>query len=404
MLPRSLGLWVVLCAASVSTLAGQSADQRQIAESRLRLEEIRAERERLQSELERARGGVRNATAELVNIARQISASRSVVAELDLQLSIAEQAASDNSRTLVATSDRHREATAVLYRRLRDVYKLGPLHTVRVLLGADSFADLLNRYRYLQMVASYDRALVDRVSLLEGDLRTRDQQLQANMVDLGRLRQAQLREVAQLRSVEADRQSALSDLKGRETRALTRIETLDQDGQRMQGLIDNLEGRRLEASSGGRPPAAAPLSGSDAGSMDWPVDGNLLYRFGVERRPNGTVLRWNGVGISASGGTPVRSVRAGTVVLAGPFEGYGPTVVLSHGDGFYTLYLYLDEIGVVEGRRVEKGQVVGTVGGRETPEGPHVEFQIRAPVTAGGTPQAQDPLPWLKPRSQGEGR
>jgi septal ring factor EnvC (AmiA/AmiB activator) len=92
-------------------------------------------------------------------------------------------------------------------------------------------------------------------------------------------------------------------------------------------------------------------------------------------------------------------VKAGRVVLAGLFEGYGPTVVLSHGDGFYTLYLYLEEIGVVEGRDVEAGQVVGTVGGAATPEGPHLEFQIRAPLQ-GSSPAAQDPLLWLRPRSE----
>jgi septal ring factor EnvC (AmiA/AmiB activator) len=139
------------------------------------------------------------------------------------------------------------------------------------------------------------------------------------------------------------------------------------------------------------------LAAGDAGTLDWPVDGALVYRFGLERRPNGTVLRWNGIGIATAAGTPVRAVKAGTVVLAGPFEGYGPTVVVSHGDGFYTLYLYLEEVGVVEGRRVEAGQVVGTVGGRGTPEGPHIEFQVRAPQ--GGSPQAQDPLRWLRPQA-----
>ncbi|MFW6200059.1 MAG: murein hydrolase activator EnvC family protein, partial [Gemmatimonadota bacterium] len=144
--------------------------------------------------------------------------------------------------------------------------------------------------------------------------------------------------------------------------------------------------------------SGAPTLDSEAmGSLPWPVEGPVVYRFGPDRRPNGTVLRWNGIGIGAPPGTPVRAVRPGRVVLAGPFEGYGPTVVLSHGGGFYTLYLYLEEIGVVEGRDVEQGQVVGTVGGRDTPEGAHVEFQIRAPVQ-GETPQAMDPLPWLRSR------
>ncbi len=117
----------------------------------------------------------------------------------------------------------------------------------------------------------------------------------------------------------------------------------------------------------------------------------------IRDSPKGLVLRWNGIGIAADPGAPVRAVRPGRVVLAGPFEGYGPTVVLSHGDGFYTLYLYLEDIGVVEGRDVTAGQVVGTVGGQDTPEGPHIEFQIRAPQ-AGGSPQAQDPLQWLRSR------
>jgi septal ring factor EnvC (AmiA/AmiB activator) len=382
-------------------LVGQVTDlQRQIAESRLRLDEIRSERERLQAELDGARGGALDASRELQNIERQLSASRSVLAELNLQLEIANTETEENSKRLVVTRDRHSDATTVLHRRIREVYKLGPLHTVRALLGADSFVDLLNRYRYLQMIAAYDRALVQRVGLLESDLRARDRELQQNLAELDRLRQAQATEVAELRSVEAERQFALNNYRRQEQSTRTRLETLDQDEQRMQGLIDDLETRRLESERRAGGDAAVPpssLSSADAGRLDWPVSGNLVYRFGMNRRPNGTTLRWNGIGIGAPRGTPVRAVRDGTVVLAGPFEGYGSSVILSHGDGIYTLYLHLDEVGVVEGRRVTNGQVVGTVGGADTPEGPHIEFQIRAPTASSGTPQAQDPIPWLRP-------
>ncbi len=131
------------------------------------------------------------------------------------------------------------------------------------------------------------------------------------------------------------------------------------------------------------------------GIIAWPVEGELIYRFGREARPNGTVLARQGIGIRAATGTPVQAVEAGTVQLAGPLEGYGLTVILSHGGGFYTLYLYLEEIEVTQGREVAVGQVVGTVGGADTPEGPHIEFQIRAPAD-GGDPRAQDPLRWLQ--------
>jgi septal ring factor EnvC (AmiA/AmiB activator) len=200
-----------------------------------------------------------------------------------------------------------------------------------------------------------------------------------------------------LRAVESERQRALTEFRAREERTASRLDRLDADEGRMTSLINDLETRRREEAARATTTRAGPasLSAGDAGSLDWPLAGELIYRFGRERRPNGTVLRWNGIGISAPPGSPVTAVRDGRVVLAGPFEGYGPTVVLDHGQGFYTLYLYLEEIGVVEGRDVALGQVVGTVGGSDTPEGPHIEFQIRAPVS-GGSPQAQDPLQWLK--------
>ncbi|MBW3536133.1 MAG: peptidoglycan DD-metalloendopeptidase family protein, partial [Gemmatimonadetes bacterium] len=326
---------------------------------------------------------------------------RSVLAELDFQAEATAERIRGNNGELLRTRERLAEGSAILQRRLRDIYKLGSLHTVRVLLGAESFSDLLNRYRYLRLVANYDRSLVQRVEELEQGLVRQNRDLRESLAALGALRQNKLSEVAELRSVEDEHQRTLEEYRSREQRATTRLEQLEEDAQRMVGLVDELERRRVEAerrraSAGARTEAASMASG-DAGSLLWPVEGGLLYRFGRERRPNGTVLRWNGIGIAADPGTPVRAVREGTVVLAGPFEGYGPTVVLSHGNGFYTLYLYLEDIGVVEGRRVEAGQVVGTVGGTDTPEGPHIEFQVRAPLD-GGAPQAQDPLLWLRSR------
>jgi septal ring factor EnvC (AmiA/AmiB activator) len=388
-----------------SLAAQEESLQRQIQESQVRLEEIRSERERLQSEMEGLRARVQNVSRELRNVERQLSASRSVLQELDFQSGAMQDRIGSTTEELVQTRERLRERKAVLHRRLRDVYKLGPLHTVRVLLSAESFSDLLNRYRYLRMIAAYDRNLVDRVSMLEGALTGQNRELQSSLRELGRLRQLKLGEVAELRSVESQHQETLERFRSRERQAMTRLDQLEADATRMTEMVDDLERRRREAErrrtvAGRGGPEAATLATGDAGSLDWPVDGQLIYRFGRERRPNGTVLRWNGIGIAAEPGTPVHAVRGGTVLLAGPFEGYGPTVIVSHGDGFYTLYLYLEQVGVVEGRTVERGQVVGTVGGRDTPEGPHIEFQIRAPVN-GGSPRAMDPLRWLRPRSGG---
>jgi septal ring factor EnvC (AmiA/AmiB activator) len=383
-----------------SDLSGQAEDiRREILASQRRLEEVRAERALLRGEMSNLEGRVRNVSGELVNIERQISASRSALGEVDFQVDAVAEEIEGSSRNLVVTRERLRSGAAVLNRRLRDIYKRGPLHSLSVMLGAGSFPDLLTRYRYLRLIASYDRTLLARVGELEAQLVVQNDDLENHMSDLGRLRQAKQGEVASLRSVEDQHRRALESFRAEERRAGGRLEELDSDETRLTRLVTDLETRRVEAESRLSGGAPITMSSEDVGSLSWPVDGELIYRFGREQRPNGIVLRWNGIGIRASIGSPVRAVRAGTVVLAGPFEGYGPTVVLSHGEGFYTLYLYLEEIGVIQGRRVDIGQVVGTVGGADTPEGPHVEFQIRAPVD-GGSPQARDPLQWLRPQGR----
>jgi len=398
--PRATTIFRLACLLALVApyaAATQQPDLRaEILESQRRLEQIRAERERLEQEIGDVRNRVRDVATELANVERRLSASTAVLAEVNFQSEATATEVATTTRDLIYSQDRLSESQAVLNRRLRDIYKMGSLHTVQVLLGASSFADLLNRYRYLQQIASTDRQLVERVRALEGRLVTQNEELRERMSQLGMLRQDRVSEVAQLRAVENERETALRDFRSREVQGTTRLEELEGDQVRMTALIDELEERRRALEAARARVGGPSLATTDAGTLDWPLEGRIIYRFGREQRPNGMVLRWDGIGLAAPTGTPVTAVRPGRVALAGLFEGYGLSVILSHGDGFYTLYLYLEEIGVVQGRDVTAGQVVGTVGGADTPEGPHLEFQIRAP-TAGGSPQAQDPLVWLRP-------
>jgi septal ring factor EnvC (AmiA/AmiB activator) len=116
----------------------------------------------------------------------------------------------------------------------------------------------------------------------------------------------------------------------------------------------------------------------------------VIYGFGQQRNPDGTVIIRQGMGIAAAEHTEVKAVATGTVAFAQPYMSYGPSVILSHGGGYYTVFLYLSEILVREGDLVATGQVLGRVGGVDTPEGPHLEFQLR--VNRG----AVDPRPWLR--------
>lgn len=377
---------------------------REIRESRDRLEQIRLERERLQKEMEELRTRVRDASREVANLQRQAQTSALALGELDYQTALLSANTDSINAALIRTRDRLQERSAVLHHRLRGIYKDGPLHTVRVLLGARSFGDLLNRYKYLHLVTLHDRALLRDVRRLEGELEESEAELRQSRIELEYLRDEKLAEVERLAALESRARRTLTGFRRQGEQTEGRLRTLEEDERRLTTAIAELERRRLEEErrrvvAGGAAAGEGYLTTRDLGSLSWPVEGELAYRFGPERRPNGVVLRWNGIGIRAAPGSPVRVVEEGTVVHAGPTEGYGLSVWVSHGGGYYTLYLHLRSLAVRPNQRVEAGQVVGAVGGEATPEGPHVEFQVRLPGQ-GGVPEAVDPLPWLRARGR----
>lgn len=382
-----------------TTLASQQQSvQQEIQASQARLEEIRTERARLQRDMRTLQGRAQDISGELTNIERQASASAEALRELDYQTVALAARVEDITRQLIRSRDRLQERNAVLNQRLRAIYRQGPLHTVRVLLSAQSFADLLNRYKYLHLISIHDRMLVDEIGALERGLVLHEQELHHSMSRIEQLRSEKLSEVAQLQHLEQTRAMALREVRGEVTRAERRITQLATDERRLTGLIEEMERRRIEEerrlAAAGVAGAAGNLSAANMGQLRWPVRGDLVYRYGPERRPGGVVLRRNGIGIRAEPGTPVQAIGQGTVVRARPMEGFGPGVVLSHGAGYYSLYLYLGDIRVREGQAVVAGEVLGTVG-RGPEDGSHLYLQIHVP-RQGQSPGPVDPLPWLQ--------
>jgi murein hydrolase activator len=378
------------------TLPHSASAQDDIDASRKRLQEIRAERDRLEQQQERLQGQVHDVRDELTNLERQRESTGKIVSEIERQIGGLSSQLDRSSAELILAEDNLAERRAVLERRLVEIYKRGPLYTFQALLAAESFGDLLSRYKYLYLTSRQDRALVSDVE----KLRSRVVAQRDDLLDVRR----QLDRSREEREAEFAKYSELADARTRRLASLSRsarsterqLAALQKDESRLNSLLAALErARRDDAARGLR--GASPLPGSittaDLGNLDWPVEGTIVYRFGRDTLPSGGIIRWNGVGIAAPVGTPVKAVSSGKVRLVGQFGTYGLTVVLEHGSGYYSVYSHLQSASVKLGGTVSKGQAIGTVGGENSDYGAHLHFEIR-----GENQVALDPTEWLKKR------
>jgi len=76
-------------------------------------------------------------------------------------------------------------------------------------------------------------------------------------------------------------------------------------------------------------------------------------------------------------GTPVLAAADGTVLLAEDLFYSGQSVFLDHGDGLFTMYFHLSEVGVQPGQDVAKGDRIGVSGSTGRSSGPHLFFGVR---------------------------
>ncbi len=393
---RPAALAAILAGLALATVAPRLTAQQDLDKSRQRLEQIRAERERLRQEQERLQSQVRDAGRELDNLERQRETTNRIVNELERQIGGLGTQLDDASTQLALAEDNLAERRAVLERRLVEIYKRGPLYTFKVLLSAESFGDLLSRYKYLFLTSRQDRAVVIDVERLRNRIQNQRGELVRVQDQLDRRRHERETELASYKELAQERSQKIRQLRRTSASTARRLSDLAKDEENLIDVLASLERARKSApaASNSRSAAERGLSTRDIGRLDWPVEGRIIHTFGPDTLASGGKITRHGISIAASAGSQVTAVADGNVVLVQRLGTYGLSVILEHSTGYYSLYMQLSTASVQVGASVAKGQTIGTVGGSNTPDGPHLYFEIR-----GENQIALDPTDWLRRRN-----
>lgn len=141
----------------------------------------------------------------------------------------------------------------------------------------------------------------------------------------------------------------------------------------------------IPAGQGGTGSSGQSKLPSSKGWM-WPTDSTRITGTFYEVRGNGPHNAVDIGGLTPGvAGDPIYAMEKGTVQKAGFVTRGGYGIYIDHGNGIVSRYIHMDRLDVKTGQTVEKGQVIGTMGGTDYKNGVlikngyavHLDFQIR---------------------------
>lgn len=254
-------------------------------------------------------------------------------------------------------------------KRLRASYMSNTDSNIKVLFGADNFAEYLQLSQLMKAVSSHDKALMEKLEAAIKELREKNAE-----------NEKLLNEQVELKNTIAQKQKELEADKAKEQNTLNSISS-----QQSSTVKQNKE---LESQIKERQNYLLSLSSNvnivlDSEHFAWPVPGRYSAT---------TYGGHTGYDIPASLGTPVIAMADGVVVGSQSgwtsamgkwgMASYGNYLTIDHGrtptgNTYITLYAHMSRLAVSNGAHVKQGQIIGYVGSTGNSTGPHLHVEVK---------------------------
>ena len=325
-----------------------------ISSIRSDLHQERTKRQQLQQELKGLDLKINASQHQLDKINQQVKQQTQVLQELDANAKI------------YATKLDHQKA--MLAKQLQTAYLLKREPYLKLVLNQQN-PNALNRmlvyYHYFnQHRAQFIADIKSTLALLE----LNQQRQQTQLAHLHSLANHQQTAQSQLQKLRQNRNQLIASLN----------QQIDNKSKRLTQLLANKRAlakmiQRLNAENR-RSLATTPFA-KLRGHLRWPSRGHVIALFGS--KISQSELQWEGDLIKAPDGQPIYAIASGKVVFADWLAGYGLLLIISHGNGYMTLYGRTHTLYKDVGDRVRAGDLIATIGRSGGYSDPALYFAIR---------------------------
>lgn len=362
-----------------------------IARERKNLEKLKNRIQEQRSQAKAAEGKRQSVLQNLQRLDQRLVKMRHDLQGVSRDLTKKDKELNELNAQLAEMRSRVVEHQTAILARAKLQYMQGRWGAMKVLLGAQNYADFQRRFQYLSAVTQREYQLLESY---RGDLTEMEQAEHQRAMAREQLMAFRLkteRKLADIQDVRKQKRRYLNKVTYQKESYDRMVEELSRSAGRVDGLLNELEQRRKLAMS--KPSAVVPSGRGFKGALPWPVDGAVVSYFGRQKHPTfETYVQRKGIEIRATEGSIIKAVMAGNVVYADWLKGYGLVVIVDHRNGYFSLYAHASKLLARVGDRIEAGQSIGETGDTGMTGDSTLYFELRQ----GAEPV--DPLQWLARR------
>jgi septal ring factor EnvC (AmiA/AmiB activator) len=357
-------------------------------------DEIETTKKRIKSENKKEKSSARKVS----NLSEEIGLLQKLLKELAKEEKLLQADISRMERKINESENSLEELRKLYAKRLSSMYKKGQLSNLERVLSSTSWRQAIYRSKYLKIISKIDRETHDTIRSLLIEVGKQKLSLESALRKKKYLKREREQTLSQVRSKKKKEQRELTRIR-KSKKELTNYLSEKQVGMNQLEVIINKireDIARLEREERIRKQQMALQSKEFPklkGQLAWPAEGRISAKFGRQWNPKLKTTTENpGIDIKGKPGSEIKTVLGGVVTTITFIRGYGTTIIIDHGSGFYTVYSHVTNVETNVDSQVNSGDVIAFMGDSGSINGSQLHFEIW------GEGKKLNPESWLKKR------
>ncbi|MFL2997667.1 MAG: murein hydrolase activator EnvC family protein [Candidatus Neomarinimicrobiota bacterium] len=359
---------------------------------------LKKEINQLRLKIKTAESREKSAKNRISSIDQELSLTNELIQSLKKQEEKTRNTISTLRESILKNEEELKELKVRYENRVVRSYLNGRITDLERVFSSTTWRQAAYRTQYLKIISDIDKKTTKLIEKLLIDISQQKLELEATLRENLNLKRGKEKELISYRNMRIGREKELNRIRSDKKALANYVKEKEAGILQLENIIKKVleDKARFEREARIKEQQALLKTKSFRslrGKLPWPAEGRVIAKFGRQWNSKLKTTTENpGIDIKGQPGSPIKAVMGGVVTTITYIRGYGTTIIIDNGGGFYTVYSHVTNIQTSVDNQVRSGDIIAYMGDSGSVNGAKLHFEIW------GKGQKLNPEKWLLKR------